>query len=194
MMGSLYIETRASAAFSLPAESTHSSQGLEAQILSHSQTEVGLGVEGSSAVTMPEIDILRVILDRGGASGLWRRDAKVLPDPQHLATTHRGHPNPPAGSFRSRAALCASPVSDRGGLRRLHRPRGVELPVAIFNATSPLVPRNNHADMVRASAFACRGDLLLRLAVCQGKDLIAEGQRGALAASWFCGGRARTPT
>src|SRR6202007_182147 len=66
MMGSLYVEIRVpSAAFSRPAESTHSSQGLEAQILSHSQAEVGLGVEGSLGATRPKFDILRVILDRG---------------------------------------------------------------------------------------------------------------------------------
>jgi hypothetical protein len=37
--------------------------------------------------------------------------------------------------------------------------------------------------MVRASPLACSSDFLLRLAVCQGKDLIGEGGRGAFAAS-----------
>jgi hypothetical protein len=34
-------------------------------------------------------------------------------------------------------------------------------------------------DMVRARPLACSGDFLLRLAVCHGKDLIAEGRRSA---------------
>jgi hypothetical protein len=37
------------------------------------------------------------------------------------------------------------------------------------------VPGNGAADMVRASTLAGSGDFLLRLAGCQGKDLIAEG-------------------
>jgi hypothetical protein len=77
-------------------------------------------------------------------------------------------------------------VSDRGALRRLSRLRRVELPFALFNAASPLVPGEGGADMVWASAFASGGDLLLRLAGCQGKDLIVEGQRATLAASLFC--------
>jgi hypothetical protein len=55
------------------------------------------------------------------------------------------------------------------------------------------VPGNDDTDMVRASPLARSGDLLLRLAGCQGKDLIAEGRRGVLAASWFCGRSARAP-
>jgi len=35
------------------------------------------------------------------------------------------------------------------------------------------VPGNGSADMIRASAFACGSDFLLRLAGCQGKDLVA---------------------
>jgi hypothetical protein len=54
--------------------------------------------------------------------------------------------------------------------RRLH---GVELAIALFDAASPLVPGNGDADMVRASALARSGDFLLRLAGCQGKDLVA---------------------
>ena len=67
------------------------------------------------------------------------------------------------------------------------RLRSVELSIALFDATSPLVPGYSHANMVRASSFACTGDFLLRLAVCQGENLIAERRRGALAASGFCG-------
>jgi hypothetical protein len=41
--------------------------------------------------------------------------------------------------------------------------------------------------MVRTSALACSGDFLLRLAGCQGKHLIAEARRTALAASGVFG-------
>jgi hypothetical protein len=64
---------------------------------------------------------------------------------------------------------------------------GVEFPVALFDAASPLVPSDDDADMVRASALASGGDFLLRLAGCQGKDPISQGRRRALAASGFCG-------
>ena len=84
-------------------------------------------------------------------------------------------------------------VSDRGALLRRRGLRGIELPITLLDAASPLVPGNDDADMVRASALAGSGDFLLRLAVCQGKDLFTEGRRGALAASWFCGRRARAP-
>ena len=67
-------------------------------------------------------------------------------------------------------------LSDRGALRRVGRWCGVELPVALFEAASPLVPGNRGADMVRASSLACSGDFLLRLAGCQDQDLIAESQ------------------
>ena len=40
------------------------------------------------------------------------------------------------------------PVSDRGALHRLRRLCGVELPVALCDAASPLVPGNDDADMV----------------------------------------------
>src|ERR1700719_4777301 len=83
------------------------------------------------------------------------------------------------------------PVSDRGALHRLRQLGGVELPVALCDAASPLVPGNDDADMVRASPLACSGDFLLRLAVCQGKHLIAEGRQATLAASRFRGGSAR---
>jgi hypothetical protein len=64
--------------------------------------------------------------------------------------------------------------SDRGGLLRPRRPYGVELFVALFDAASPLVPGNGGADMVRASALACSGDFLLRLADCQSKNPIVQ--------------------
>jgi hypothetical protein len=64
-------------------------------------------------------------------------------------------------------------VSDRGALLGRRRLHDVELPVAPFDAASPLMPGNDDADMVRASALARSGDFLLRLAGCQGKDLIA---------------------
>jgi hypothetical protein len=83
----------------------------------------------------------------------------------------------------SPGALFFIPVSDRGALHRTRRLRGVELPVALFDAASPLVPGNDDTDMVRASPLARSGDFLLRLAGCQGKDLIPEGRRSALAAS-----------
>src|SRR6202035_884978 len=79
------------------------------------------------------------------------------------------------------------PVSDHGALLRPRRLRGVELPIALFDAASPLVPGNGAADMVRASPLACSGDFLLRLAACQGKDLIAEASRVALADNCFRG-------
>ena len=126
-------------------------------------------------------------MDYGGAT-------RVLPDPQHLATLLDVTQIRRLAPFGAEPALFDIPVSDRGGLHRLHRLRGVELPVALFDAASPLVPRKGHADMVWASAFACGGDLLLRRAGCQGEDLIPEGRRGALAASWCCGGSARAPT
>ena len=64
--------------------------------------------------------------------------------------------------------------SDRGVLLRAHRLRGVELPIALFDAAGPLVPGNRGADVVWASTFACGGNFLLRLAGCQSKDLIAQ--------------------
>ena len=62
-----------------------------------------------------------------------------------------------------------------GALHRLRRLTGVELPVALFDAASPLVAGNGGADMVRASSLACSGDFRLRPAICQSKHLIAKG-------------------
>ena len=56
------------------------------------------------------------------------------------------------------------------------RLRGVDFPVALFDAAGALVPGNGGADMIWASALACSGDFLLRLTACQGKDLIAEAR------------------
>ena len=67
------------------------------------------------------------------------------------------------------------PLSRRGAPHRLRRLRGVELPVALFDAACSLVPRNGATDMVRASSLACSGDFLLRLAICQSKHLFAKG-------------------
>jgi len=43
---------------------------------------------------------------------------------------------------------------------------GVEFPVTLFDAASPFVSGKDDADVVWASAFACSGDFLLRLAGC----------------------------
>jgi hypothetical protein len=74
-------------------------------------------------------------------------------------------------------------ASDRDALLRPARLCGIELPIALFDAAGPLVSGNRGADMVRASAFACSGDFLLRLAGCQGKNLIVEIRRAAAAVS-----------
>jgi hypothetical protein len=46
----------------------------------------------------------------------------------------------------------------------------------LHNAAGSLVPGNGGADMVWASPLAWSGNFLLRLAVCQGKDLFTEGR------------------
>jgi hypothetical protein len=84
---------------------------------------------------------------------------------------------------RQRQPAAVIPASDRGALLRPRRLRGVELPIALFDTASPLVPGNDAADMVRTRPLACSGDFLLRPAGCKGKDLISEGRRGALGAS-----------
>src|ERR1700732_186890 len=63
------------------------------------------------------------------------------------------------GFFRSRAAPFLFPaISDRGALLRLRRLRGVELPVAQFDAASSLVPgkRKNLIAQARRAALATR--------------------------------------
>ena len=89
---------------------------------------------------------------------------------------YRRHANSPAGFIRSRIGALFIPVSDRSALLYPRRLRGIEPPVALFDAASPLVSGDGDADMVRPGPLACSGDLLLGLAVCQGKHLIAEGR------------------
>src|SRR5215472_13486599 len=74
------------------------------------------------------------------------------------------------------------------------RVRRIELPIALLDSARPLVSGDGDADMVRANPLACGGDFLLRLASCQGKDLIAEAWRAAIDASRFrrCGASAST--
>ena len=104
----------------------------------------------------------------------------------HAALTHRFRVA--LDPFRS--SFFASNGSVLPSRRRLRR---VELPVARLDAASPLVPGNRGAAMVRTSALACRSDFLLCLASCEGKNLIVEAQRAALAASGFCGRSALEP-
>src|SRR5690242_912135 len=111
---------------------------------------------------------------------------------RYLVRGRRGMPYPPctvetktsAGSYRSRPRLLVVPTSDCCDvLLRSSRLCGIELSIAFFDAAGPLVPGNRGADMVRASALACSGDLLLRLAGCQGKNPIVETRRVAAATS-----------
>jgi hypothetical protein len=85
-------------------------------------------------------------------------------------------------------------VSDRGVSLYSRRVRGVELPVALFDSASALVSGNGDADMVRTNALACGGDFLLRLAVCQSEDLIAEAGRAGISITWFRRCPAPSPT
>ena len=87
------------------------------------------------------------------------------------------------GSLQSRPTLFFILALDRDALLRPGRLCGIEPPIALFDAAGPLVPGNRGADMVRASARACSCDFLLRLAGCQGKNLIVEARRAAAAAS-----------
>ena len=97
----------------------------------------------------------------------------------------------PAVTFEADALFI--PGSDRRALLRRGGLRGVEFPVALFDAASPFVPSDDDADMVRASSLAGGGDILLRLAGCQGKDLIPQRRRATLA-SRFSGCSALAPT
>src|SRR5215472_5077476 len=90
--------------------------------------------------------------------------------------------------------LRLSAILERRGLGLRRRLHGIELAVAFFDAASALVSGDGDADMVGANPFACSGDFLLRLAICQGKDLIAEARRGRTATGWFCGCAARSTT
>ena len=100
-----------------------------------------------------------------------------------LTTLQLRDANTSSSSFRCRPTLFFIPASDCDAMLRPGRLYGIELPIALFDAAGPLVPGNRSADMVRASTFACSGDFLLRLAGCQGKDLIVEARRVAAAAS-----------
>jgi len=63
------------------------------------------------------------------------------------------------------------------------RLRGVELSIPLFDAAGPLIPGYGGADVVWARALARSGDLRLRLAISEGKNLIIEARRATLAAS-----------
>ena len=56
--------------------------------------------------------------------------------------------------------------------------------MVLLNAASSFVPGNRGADMIRASALACCGDFLLRLASCQGKNLRLPPTGFAAAGRW----------
>jgi hypothetical protein len=132
---------------------------------------------------------------------LLARDAAVhQPDPARLARIDQGSAfttklrqvrnGLSAGGRRIRTLSPTCTKSFPRALDRFRRPslrapwewdvkrrlRGVEFPVALFDAADALVPGNGGADMIWASALACSGDFLLRLTACQGKDLIAEAR------------------
>jgi hypothetical protein len=102
-----------------------------------------------------------------------------------------------AGAARVNAALGSQggdyTISWSGRRALFRRLYGVKLAVALLHAPSPLVAGNRDTDMVWASSFACGGDFLLRIAGCQGKDLIAEAGSAALAARGFSGCTAPAP-
>ena len=62
-----------------------------------------------------------------------------------------------SGTASSFLVNSARGMADRGALLRLRRLRGVELPVAQFDAANSLVPGNVAADMV-VRHFECNGD------------------------------------
>src|SRR5215469_14119032 len=93
--------------------------------------------------------------------------------------------NTSTGSF-SESVDAFIPASDCDALLRPGRLYGIELPTTLFDAPGALVPGNRGADMVWASALACSGDFLLRLAGCQGKNLIVEARCVAAAGSRLC--------
>ena len=66
--------------------------------------------------------------------------------------------------------------SDGGALLGRWWVSGVEPPIALFDAASPLMPSNGGADMVWASTLTGSGDFPLRLAGRQGENLIAEAR------------------
>jgi hypothetical protein len=95
------------------------------------------------------------------------------------------------GMFGPSRRFCVE--SDRGVLIGFCRVRRVELPVALLDSASTLMPCNRDADVVRPNPLARGSDFLPRLAHCQGKDLIAEAWRAAVAAGRFGGRDAPTP-
>src|SRR5262249_14974850 len=93
-----------------------------------------------------------------------------------LATARlAAHRLTPAGRLRP-AGVSVILASDRRALLCSGRRCGIELPVVLLDAASPLVPRNRGADMIRASPSARGGNFRLRLAGCQGEDLIAQAR------------------
>jgi hypothetical protein len=111
------------------------------------------------SLTKKSVPFERIDVDLGEQAGLIQGD---LPDRQDDGLEGR------------RPLKLRSPIP-------LSTPRPDPLPPA--SARGPLVPGNRGTDMVWANAFACSGDFLLRLAGCQGKNLIVEVRRAAAAAS-----------
>jgi hypothetical protein len=113
---------------------------------------------------------------RAGASqkALVSRQGLTSVDTSSIESTSQRTCASRAHSFQRPAGVLFILKSDRGGLLRHRHPYGVELCVALFDAASPLVPGNGGTDMIRASALACSGDFLLRLAGCQSKNPIAQ--------------------
>src|SRR5215469_9754882 len=105
---------------------------------------------------------------------------RVVTDSQPDRSCTVQHSNPSAAFYWGRPALSYRPVSDRARLRRPGGLRGIEFPVALFDAATALVPGDDDADMVWASALACGSNFLLRFAGCQGEDLIPQRRRATL--------------
>jgi hypothetical protein len=140
---------------------------------------------------------VRVVVPPLGAADRGRR---AVPPRQRIAVSLRTKWRGPANfdqdgsysrtrrpAFRDWPTLFFILASDRSALLGPRRLCGVELPVALFDAASALVPGYRCADMVWSRVFACSGDFLLRFAGCQGKDLIVEARRTPPAAGRFCG-------
>src|SRR5215471_3613923 len=117
---------------------------------------------------------------------------RVATDSQPNRSCSVQHSNPPAAFYWGRPAFSCRPVSDRARLRRPGGLRGVEFPIALFDAASSFVSSKDDADVIWASPLASGGDFLLRLAGCQSKDLIPQGRRATLA-SRFSGCGALAP-
>jgi hypothetical protein len=116
-------------------------------------------------------------------TGVW---GELCSERLEVCLTHRWKKRD--SNFRSHLQRGASQhllrsASDRSALFCSGRLRGVEFSIPLFDAAGPPMPGYGGADVVRASALASSGDLRLRLAVSQGKNLIIEAQRATLAAS-----------